>query len=50
MMHDMMNMTGGMGWMMGLVWLLLVLLLVLGGRSPREARIFQMTSLTQPGG
>jgi len=30
MMHDMMNMTGGMGWMMGLIWLLLVLLLVLG--------------------
>jgi hypothetical protein len=29
-MHDMMNMMGGMGWMMGLGWLLLVLLLVLG--------------------
>jgi hypothetical protein len=30
MMHDMMNMMGGMGWMMGLVWLLLVLVLGLG--------------------
>jgi hypothetical protein len=30
MMHDMMNMMGGMGWAMGLVWLLLVLVLVLG--------------------
>ena len=30
MMHDMMNMTSGMGWMMGLVWLLFVLVLVLG--------------------
>jgi len=29
MMHDMMNMMGGMGWAMGLVWLLLVLVLVL---------------------
>jgi hypothetical protein len=29
-MHDMMNMMGGMRWMMGLGWLLLVLLLVLG--------------------
>jgi hypothetical protein len=28
--HDMMNMMGGMGWVMGLVWLLLVLVLVLG--------------------
>jgi hypothetical protein len=28
--HDMMNMMGGVGWMMGLVWLLLVLVLVLG--------------------
>jgi hypothetical protein len=25
-----MNMMGGMGWLMGLVWLLLVLVLVLG--------------------
>jgi hypothetical protein len=30
MMHDMMNMMGGMGWAMGLVLLLLVLVLVLG--------------------
>ena len=30
MMHDIMNMMGGMGWMMGVVWLLLVLVLVLG--------------------
>ncbi len=30
MMHDMTNMMGGMGWLMGLVWLLLVLMLVLG--------------------
>jgi hypothetical protein len=30
MMHDTMNMMGGMGWMMELVWLLLVLVLVLG--------------------
>jgi hypothetical protein len=30
MMHDMMNMMGGMGWLMGLVWVLLVLVLVLG--------------------
>jgi hypothetical protein len=29
-MHDIMNMMGGMGWLMGLVWLLLVLVLVLG--------------------
>jgi hypothetical protein len=27
MMHDMMNMMGGMGWVMGLGWLLLVLVL-----------------------
>ena len=26
----MMNMMGGMGWLMGLVWLLLVLVLILG--------------------
>jgi hypothetical protein len=30
MMHDMMNMMGGMGWLMGLAWLLLALVLVLG--------------------
>jgi hypothetical protein len=30
MMHDMMNMMGGMAWLMGLIWLLLVLVLVLG--------------------
>jgi hypothetical protein len=30
MMHDMMNMMGGIGWAMGLGWLLLVLVLVLG--------------------
>ena len=30
MVHDMMNMMGGMGWVMGLVWLLLVLVFVLG--------------------
>jgi len=30
MMHDMMNMMGGVGWAMGLAWLLLVLVLVLG--------------------
>src|SRR5439155_5007721 len=29
MMHDMMTMMSGMGWMMGLVWLLFVLVLVL---------------------
>jgi hypothetical protein len=29
MMHDMMNMMGGMGWTMGLVWLLFALVLVL---------------------
>jgi hypothetical protein len=28
-MHDMMNMMDGMGWAMGLVWLLIVLVLVL---------------------
>jgi len=28
MMHDTMNMMGGMGWMMGLVWLLLVLVIL----------------------
>jgi hypothetical protein len=28
-MHDMMNMMGGMGWAMGLPWLLVVLMLVL---------------------
>jgi hypothetical protein len=30
MMYDMMNMMGGMDWVMGLVWLLLVLVVVLG--------------------
>jgi hypothetical protein len=30
MMHDMMNIVGAMGWVTGLVWLLLVLVLVLG--------------------
>jgi hypothetical protein len=30
MMHDMMDMMGGMGWAMGLIWLLAVLVLVLG--------------------
>lgn len=30
MMHDMMGMMGGMAWAMGLVWLLVVALLVLG--------------------
>ena len=28
-MHDMMNMMDGMGWAMGLIWLLVVLVLVL---------------------
>jgi hypothetical protein len=36
MMHDMMNMMGGMGWAMGLVWLPLVLVLVLGEALQRE--------------
>jgi hypothetical protein len=30
MMHSMMDMMGGMGWAMGLIWLLGVLVLVLG--------------------
>jgi hypothetical protein len=30
MMHNMMDMMGGMGWAMGLIWLLSVLVLVLG--------------------
>jgi hypothetical protein len=33
MMHDMMNMMGGMGWVMGMVWLLLVLVLILGAAA-----------------
>ena len=30
MMHDMTNMMDGMGWAMGLIWLLAALVLVLG--------------------
>lgn len=30
MMHDMMGMIGGMGWAMGILWLLIIVLLVLG--------------------
>jgi hypothetical protein len=32
-MHDMMNMMGGMGWAMGLLWLLFVLVLVLADKT-----------------
>jgi hypothetical protein len=30
MMHDMTNMMGGMGWAMGLIWVLVVFVLALG--------------------
>jgi hypothetical protein len=33
MMHDMMNMMGGMAWMMGLAWLLVVLILILAAAA-----------------
>ena len=33
MMDGMMNMMGGMGWAMGLVWLLIVLVLVLAAAA-----------------
>ena len=33
MMHDMMNTMGGMGWAMGLLWLLFVLVLVLADKT-----------------
>jgi hypothetical protein len=39
MMHDMMNMMGGMGWMMGLVGPLLILVLVLGVAAPAPQRV-----------
>ena len=46
MMHDMMNTMGGMGWAMGLLWLLfvLVLVLVLGIAALVKYSVFQMTS------
>ncbi len=41
----MMNMMGGMGWAMGLVWLLFVLVLVLGVVALVKYVFFKHTSL-----
>ena len=41
MMHSMMDMMGGMGWAMGLIWLLSVLVLVLGGAALVKYLLFK---------
>jgi cytochrome c551/c552 len=50
MMHDMMNMMGGMGWAMGLVWAAVGCRARPWSRRPRELRVFRMTSPMQPQG
>ena len=49
-MHDMMSMMDGMGWAMGLIWFLAVLVLVLVVAAPGRPRAEQKAATVHPCG